>query len=186
MNESLKHHFLVALPTLADDANFADTVTYLCQHDADGAFGLIVNKPMELTLDALLDHLAIELASATSATAHVLRGGPCNPESGFILHDAVSDADRSVDLGNGLMFSTARELLASIGNGRGPDNYLVALGFAGWGPGQLEAEIADNAWLACPASHDVLFRVPFAERKARAAASLGIDINLLSPRPGYA
>jgi putative transcriptional regulator len=184
MHASLKHHFIVALPSLAGDENFASTLAYLCQHDADGAFGLIVNKPLELSLHALLDHLHIDSGSVPAA--RVLRGGPCKPESGFILHDATGDTERSVELGNGLMFSTARELLASIGSGRGPDHWLVALGFAGWGPGQLEAEIAENAWLACPASLDVLFTVPFEERPARAAASVGIDLNLLSPRPGYA
>ena len=183
MSFSLSHQFLIAMPALAD-TNFAGTVTYLCQHDEKGALGIVINRPAPLNLRAVLTHLKLPYHRADEAPVFI--GGPMDPQNGFVLHDAIDGYDLSVNLGNDLMLSTARELLAAIGEGNGPRRFLIALGYAGWGPGQLEVEIAENAWLTCPASSAVLFDVPFEQRVQRAAATLGFDFNLINSQPGYA
>jgi putative transcriptional regulator len=116
----------------------------------------------------------------------VLEGGPVATDRGFILHTAEQTFESSLDLGNGLMLTTAKEVLEAIAAGEGPTHYIVALGYAGWGESQLEAEMKDNSWLNCPASREVLFEVPYEERVDRAAAGLGIDFKLISGRAGHA
>ena len=183
MSFSLSHQFLIAMPVLAD-TNFAGTVTYLCQHDAQGALGIVINRPSALQLRDVLTHL--KLPCTRTDDAPVYTGGPMEPQTGFVLHDVIEGYDLSVRLGGDLMLSTARDLLAAIGAGNGPRRFLVALGYAGWGPGQLETELAGNAWLSCPASSEVLFEVPPAQRVRRAAAALGIDFSLINAQPGHA
>ena len=180
---SLNHNFLIAMPALAD-TNFAGTVTYLCQHDDQGALGIVINRPSPLSLREIEQHLKLPYTRADEPP--VFTGGPMDPQNGFVLHDAIDGYDLSVNLGNDLMLSTARELLAAIGQARGPRRFLVALGYAGWGPGQLEIEIGENAWLTCPATADGLFDVPPEQRVQRAAAILGIDFNLINSQPGHA
>jgi putative transcriptional regulator len=182
-SRSLKHHFLLAMPGLAADY-FGGSIIYVCEHDDDGAMGLIVNRPSELSLARLLDQIGIEPASAPSGPA--LEGGPVQTDRGFILHSDDASSENSLALGDGVMLSTARQMLEAIGHGDGPAHYLVALGYAGWGPGQLEQELAQNAWLTCPASTDVLFDVPFEERVSSAAATLGIDFRLMGSQAGHA
>jgi putative transcriptional regulator len=183
MSLTLSHNFLIAMPALAD-TNFAGTVTYLCQHDADGALGIVINRPAPLNLRQLLQRL--DLPYTRDDDVPVFTGGPMNPQNGFILHEAIPGYELSVDLGNDLMFSTARDLLAAIGRGDGPARFLVALGYAGWGPGQIEVEIGENSWLTCTAAAAVLFDTPPEDRVRRAAAILGIDFSLLNAQPGYA
>ena len=182
MSFSLNHNFLIAMPALAD-TNFAGTVTYLCQHDEKGALGIVINRPSPLSLREVLQHL--KLPYVRTDEVPVFSGGPMDPQNGFVLHDAIDGYELSVSLGNDLMLSTARDLLAAIGQGNGPRRFLVALGYAGWGPGQLEIEIADNAWLNCPATSDVLFDAPPEQRVQRAAAILGIDFNLINAQAGH-
>lgn len=183
MTLSLRHQFLIAMPAL-DDENFAHTVTYICQHDSQGALGIVVNKPGPMRLRACIESLGLDYLRDDDP--EVLIGGPVNPEHGFILHTPFTGIDLSVDLGNGLMFSTARELLTAIARDEGPERFLIALGYAGWSGGQLESELSQNAWLTCPASERVLFEVPHAERAREAAKALGIDFNLIAAQPGFA
>ena len=183
MSLTLKHQFLLAMPALEDE-NFAHTVTYVCQHDSQGALGIIVNKPAPMRLQELMESLGLDYLRMDDPI--VLMGGPVNPAHGFILHTPLAGFDLSVDLGNGLMFSTAKDLLAAIGRNEGPEKFLIALGYAGWSGGQLETEVGQNAWLTCPASERVLFDVPLPERVREAASSLGIDFNLIASRPGFA
>jgi len=180
---SLKHHRLLAMPGLAGEY-FGNTITYVCEHNDDGAMGIMVNRPMDLTVGALLEQLGIDATDALDEP--VLEGGPVKRDRGFILHTDDVQFEASLPLGNGLMLSTARQTLEAIGAGRGPRQYLVALGYAGWGVGQLEEELKQNAWLSCPAQLDILFDVPFTERVNRAAASLGIDFRLMSSQAGHA
>jgi putative transcriptional regulator len=179
----LKHHFLLAMPGLTADY-FGNSITYVAEHNDDGALGFMVNRPLALSLADLLAQLGIETVSGLDGP--VLEGGPVKTERGFILHTDDKQFETSVALGNGVMLSTARQTLESIGAQTGPAQYLVALGYAGWEAGQLEREIADNAWLTCPASREVLFEVPFEERVDRAARSLGIDFRLMSSQAGHA
>ncbi|MAT84487.1 MAG: YqgE/AlgH family protein [Gammaproteobacteria bacterium] len=182
---SLKNHFLIAMPAMTG-SYFGDTVTYLCEHNDDGAMGIVVNKPSELSLVELLGQLGMPTEDVDPAVP-VMDGGPVARDRGFILHSDDARFDASLDLGNGIMLTAAREVLEAIGAGRGPARYLVALGYAGWDGGQLEEEIKDNAWLTCPAERlDVVFEVPFENRVLEAAAILGIDFRLMSGQAGHA
>jgi putative transcriptional regulator len=181
---SLQNQFLIAMPSLAG-SYFGSTLTYLCEHNDEGAMGLIVNRPSDLSLVDLLVQLAIKPDRAPFS-APVMEGGPVAPDRGFILHTDDRSYEASLRVGDGLMLTAARELLEAIAAGEGPDDYLVALGYAGWGAGQLEEELKDNAWLTCPASFEVLFREPFDSRVNKAAAALGIDFRFLSGQAGHA
>jgi putative transcriptional regulator len=181
---SLKNQFLLAMPSLAG-SYFGNTITYLCEHNEQGAMGIMVNRPTNLTMEDLFDQLEIRSRGRTIEVP-VLEGGPVASDRGFILHTAERTFSASLDLGNGLMLTTALEVLEAIAAGEGPVNYLVALGYAGWGDGQLEAEMKENSWLNCPASQDVLFSTPYEERIEKAAQSLGIDFSLISGRAGHA
>ncbi len=185
---SLKNQFLIAMPAMTG-GYFGDTVTYLCEHNDEGAMGLVINRPSELALRELLGQLGVE-GSGVPGDMPVMDGGPVARERGFILHSDDVRFEASMDLGKGLMLTAAREVLEAIGRGEGPRDYLVTLGYAGWDAGQLESELKENAWLTCPANqtptHEVLFRVPFPERVIRAAAELGIDFRLMSGQAGHA
>jgi putative transcriptional regulator len=180
----LKDQFLLAMPGLAG-SYFADTVTYLCEHNAEGAMGLVINRPGELTLVELLAQVGLG-TGRISVDIPVMQGGPVATERGFILHSDDRHFEASVAVGDGLMLTAAREILEAIAEGRGPEHYLVALGYAGWGEGQLEAELKDNAWLNCPADPSIIFEVPFEDRVNRAAEALGIDFRLISGQAGHA
>ena len=179
----LKHHFLLAMPGLTADY-FGNSITYIAEHNEDGALGFMVNRPLALKLADLLGQLGIE--ATADLDAPVLEGGPVKTERGFILHSDDARFDTSVSLSDGIMLSTARQTLEAIGAGEGPAQFLVALGYAGWEGGQLERELAENAWLTCPASKEILFDVPFESRIERAAQSLGIDFRLMSSQAGHA
>ncbi|MCX7065270.1 MAG: YqgE/AlgH family protein [Proteobacteria bacterium] len=183
LDTCLKHHFLLAMPGLAGEY-FGNTISYICEHNEEGAMGFMVNRPMRLTVAELLEQLGI--ATTLNLQQCVFEGGPVKTERGFILHSDEVQYDASLPLGNGLMLSTARQTLEAIGAGVGPARYLVALGYAGWGSGQLENELLQNAWLSCPADLDILFDVPFEQRVTKAAASLGIDFRLMSTQAGHA
>ncbi|HEY5645581.1 MAG TPA: YqgE/AlgH family protein [Pseudomonadales bacterium] len=187
---SLKNQFLLAMPGLAG-SYFGDTLTLICEHNADGAMGLIVNRPSAVTLIELMAQLGID-KGATPPDRIVMEGGPVGGDRGFILHAEDDRFDNSLSLGNGMMLSSARQVLKAIAVNEGPADYLVALGYAGWDAGQLESEVADNAWLTCPAdaagelSRQIVFHTPFEQRVQRAAASLGIDFSLISSQAGHA
>jgi putative transcriptional regulator len=181
----LKDQFLLAMPALAG-SYFGATITYVCEHNDEGAMGIMVNRPLDLTLAELLDQLNIETLDSNCSEVQVLEGGPIASDRGFILHTNDQHFESSLALGNALMLTTAREVLEAIAAGNGPQNYLVALGYAGWGEGQLDAEMQQNSWLNCPADAQVLFDTPLAERVGAAAKSLGIDFNLISGHAGHA
>jgi putative transcriptional regulator len=171
------------MPALAG-SYFGNTLTYVCEHNDEGAMGIMVNRPSELTLKELLAQLGID-SDHSAAEIPVLEGGPVASDRGFILHTDDLHFDSSVDLDHGLMLTTAREVLEAIAAGDGPRQFLVALGYAGWGEHQLEEEMKENSWLNCPVRPEVLFETPYAERIDKAAASLGIDFNLISGRAGH-
>lgn len=181
---SFKNQFLIAMPSLLG-SYFGDTLIYLCEHNDDGAMGLVVNRPSDMALLELLSQLGITARNVPVETP-VLDGGPVARDRGFILHSDDIRFDASLDLGNGTMLTAAREVLEAIAEGRGPRDYLVALGYAGWDGGQLESELKENAWLTCPASAEIVFREPFENRLSKAAASLGIDLRFLSGQAGHA
>ena len=184
METSWRHQFLLAMPALTG-SYFGQTITYLCEHNEDGAMGLVVNRPVDdVALGDLFDQLDIE-GPAHRAT-EVLEGGPVQRDRGFVLHSDEVLVEGTLKLASGLALSTSREMLATIAEGDGPERFLVCVGYAGWSGGQLEGEMAENAWLTCPPDPEILFSVPFGDRVNRAAAALGIDFNLISGAAGHA
>ena len=181
----LKHHFLIAMPHMADP-NFAQTLIYLVEHNQHGAMGLVVNRPGELDLADVLEQLRPGSEPAEHCRqVPIYAGGPVHTDRGFVLHPHGWHYQATLELGE-LALSTSQDVLLAIADGSGPDRHLIALGYAGWEAGQLEAELADNAWLTCPADPAVLFDVPHEQRLAAAAERLGINLALLTAQAGHA
>ncbi len=191
----LTHHFLIAMPGL-EDALFGRSVIYMCEHSPKGAIGLIVNKPGELSLQDLFDKLDMPLRREDLAASPVLQGGPVQTERGFVLHEPVRMEDPAQDGGSiyastlqvpgGLEMTTSRDVLEALSGGAGPRRVLVTLGYASWGEGQLESELAENAWLTVPAQPAIVFDTPLAQRYEQAMALLGLSPWMLSPEAGHA
>lgn len=183
---SLKDHFLIAMPNLADP-NFSHTVTYLCAHTKEGAMGIVINKPLGLSLAEIASQLAIQATEGIDTLSIPLYdGGPVQREHGFVVHHPHGNWSSSLLVTDEIAVTTSRDILHAIAHGEGPEQYLIALGYAGWGEGQLEQEMADNAWLSVPADHQVIFELPDEQRWNAAAKRLGIDLNLLSGEVGHA
>jgi len=181
----LSNHFLIAMPALADP-NFARGVTLLCQHDANGAMGLLVNRLSDFTVGELFAQMGIETDDLALGETPVLLGGPVHPDRGFVLHDDPRDWNSTLRFGDGLAVTTSRDILVAMARGDGPKNVLVALGYSGWDAGQLEAELGENAWLTAPADQAIVFRTPLGDRWQAAASSLGVDLRFLADRTGHA
>ena len=193
----LSNHFLLAMPGMADPG-FAGAIVLVAEHSEKGALGLVVNKPTSMTLSTLLSRIDLnddeahavlaeappEPASGTDAPVYF--GGPVQGDRGFVLHPPGGTWNSTVQIGDGISLTTSRDVLEAVAGGRGPSRLLVTLGYAGWGPGQLEAEIGQNAWLTMPAEAGLLFDTPVAERFADAWRRLGVDPALLAPRAGHA
>lgn len=178
----LANQLLVALPSLADP-NFARTVSLLCQHDADGAMGVVVNRRSDYSLGEIFSQMGIACDDAAMCATPVLAGGPVHPERGFVIHDGAGGWDSSLGIAEGLYVTTSRDVLEAMARRDGPARALVALGCAGWGAGQLDAELAENSWLTVPADNEILFALPLDARWQAAAGRIGVD---LAHMPGYA
>lgn len=183
--DTLRNHFLIAMPSLADD-NFFHTVTYICEHNREGAMGIVINRTLELKMGELLSQLDIETTDPNLSQGPVYQGGPVTPEQGFILHQPLGDWEATLAVGDDIGLTVSRDILEAIARGDGPRRYLVALGYAGWGGGQLEQEILQNSWLSGPADSEILFEAEQGERWSKAASLLGIDLGLLSSESGHA
>jgi putative transcriptional regulator len=181
---SLANHFLIAMPAL-NDPNFARTVTFICEHGRDGAMGIVINRLTDLALRDIFEQLDIGTRSA-SAAQPVYLGGPVQNNRGFVLHEPLGQWEATLPVTDTLGVSTSRDILEAIAQNRGPDNFLVALGYAGWAAGQLERELAENSWLSAPANRDILFRLPVEARWKAAAELMGVDLNTLSGEAGHA
>jgi len=180
----LTGQFLVAMPQLADP-NFAQTVTYICQHSSEGALGIVISRPLEMRLAEILESMQISVTETGAADLPVYLGGPVQPERGFVLHTPLGRWQGTLVVSDTIGLTTSRDILEAIATGRGPDKCLIALGYAGWGAGQLEREMLDNAWLNVPADPEILFDLPPAQRWRAAAARLGVDLDLLSSQAGH-
>ncbi|MBD9482984.1 YqgE/AlgH family protein [Pseudomonas sp. PDM14] len=181
----LKHHFLIAMPHMADP-NFAQTVTYLVEHNEQGAMGLVINRPSGLSLADVLDQLRPDDdAPARCHNLPIFSGGPVQTDRGFVLHPTGHVFQATLELGE-LALSTSQDVLFAIAEGHGPSKHLIALGYAGWEAGQLEHELVDNAWLTCPADNAILFDLPAEQRLEAAAARLGVNLSLLTAQAGHA
>jgi putative transcriptional regulator len=182
---NLTNHFLIAMPTLADP-NFFHSVTYICDHSDNGAMGIIINHPIDFSLLQLFDHMDIQHSSGKKHSQAIYNGGPVENERGFVLHQFDKSWDSTLKITEQLAITTSRDIIEAIADDRGPKKSLVALGYAGWEKGQLEQEIADNAWLCGPADASILFDLPVAKRWEAAAKTIGVDLNLLSTTSGHA
>ncbi|MDR6212755.1 putative transcriptional regulator [Paracidovorax wautersii] len=191
---NLTHHFLIAMPGL-EDASFARSVVYLCEHSERGALGLIINKPSDINLKGLFDKVDLSLRRDDLTEEPVYQGGPVQTERGFVLHERMAtdseDADESayastMTIPGGLEMTTSKDVLEALSTGAGPRRVLVTLGYASWGEGQLESELAENSWLTVGADASVIFDTPVAERYDRALGLLGLQSWMLSPEAGHA
>ncbi|MDA0661229.1 MAG: YqgE/AlgH family protein [Proteobacteria bacterium] len=181
----LKGQLLAAMPTM-QDPRFERSVIFLCAHNADGAMGLIVNRPLkELSFKELLDQLGIERGDSTNEIK-VQYGGPVETGRGFVLHSPEYEQNGTISVDNRVGLTATIEILRDIARNRGPQHSLLALGYAGWGSGQLESEIQQNAWLNVPADDSLLFDHDNDTRWERAIAKLGVDLSLLSGEHGHA
>lgn len=184
-SDSLANQLLVALPALGDP-QFARSVTLVCQHDAEGAMGVMVNRPSEYTLGEVLRQMGIECDDAALLVQPVLAGGPVHPERGFVLHDGEAGWDSTLVITGDLSVTTSRDVLEAIARGEGPDHAIVALGCAGWGAGQLEQELVENSWLTVPADAELLFTLPLPMRWQASAGRLGVDLAHMADYSGHA
>jgi len=185
MESSLQHHFLIAMPAMADSF-FHRSVVYICEHDEEGAMGLIINRPTHVMLTELLTHLEIENAETIPRTTPVLFGGPVQKGQGMVIHNSHEPWKTTLQLSDELFLTTSTDILETIGSEKGPKDAIITLGYSGWGAGQLEQEIVDNSWLTVAANNDILFHTPAEQRWHAAAKLLGVDINLMTNTVGHA
>ena len=182
---NLTNHFLLAMPGMAD-TNFGGAVVFLAEHSAKGALGLVINRPMELDLKSLFERIDLTLDIAPLSTSAVFYGGPVQTDRGFVLHQPLGAWSSTVTVHGSLGLTSSKDVLEAVAQGTGPERLLVTLGYAGWGPGQLEDEIARNAWLTVEADPDVIFATPVQDRLSRAYGLLGINPAFLSSAAGHA
>lgn len=192
---NLTNHFLIAMPGL-QDMEFARSVVYLCEHSERGALGLIINKPTDINLQKLFDKVEMSLGRADLVQQPVMQGGPVQTERGFVLHDPLVWGEDGTEkeavyastlaIPGGLEMTTSKDVLEALAEGAGPRRVLITLGYSAWGEGQLESEIAENAWLTVGADQSVIFETPIHERYDRALALLGVQAWMLSPEAGHA
>lgn len=187
-SNTLVNQLLIAMPGMADP-NFHSTVTLICEHNDEGALGIVINRPLKIKLGGLFEQLDLTDTDPTTANDPVLLGGPVGLERGFVLHNRMQTTNRfenTLAVSGDIELTLSRDIIDAMAVGDGPDKSLVALGYAGWEPGQLETEMLANSWLSVPATPDIVFDLPFADRWSEAANTLGIDISRLSPNAGHA
>lgn len=185
----LTNQFLIAMPGMADAA-FAGAVIYICEHNENGALGLVINKPIAMTLGSLFEKIDLSPPKGELANAIVFYGGPVQTERGFVLHERLDEQgghyNASLAVPGGLEMTTSRDVLEALSNGAGPRRILVTLGYSGWAAGQLEEEIGRNGWLTVEATQEVIFDTPIELRYERALRLLGVDPRMLSQEAGHA
>jgi putative transcriptional regulator len=186
---SLANHFLIAMPAMTDP-NFARTLTYVCEHNASGALGIIVNRPLDLSLGTLFERVNIPLTPGATAAKYrdlpVYFGGPVQPERGFVLHRPAGDWQSTLKVTGEIGLTSSRDILQAMSADGEPDEVLMSLGYSGWAAGQIEWELAQNAWLTVAADPAIIFTLPVEERLPAAMQLLGIDFANLSDVAGHA
>ena len=181
----LTNQLLIAMPAMGDP-NFAQTVALVCDHSSRGALGLILNKPLPMRMGEIFEQLEIELAMGPLRERQVLRGGPMQTDRGFVVHRAGGEWDSTLKVSDIIHVTTSRDILAAMALGKGPEEAIVALGYAGWDGGQLEDEIRANAWLSAPVDPGLIFELPFESRWLAAGRLLGVELSRISPISGNA
>ncbi len=183
-HDSLRGQFLLAMPGM-QDPRFKQTIAFMVEHTGEGAMAIVINTPSKVTWKEVFEQLSLEDISLRGDET-VLLGGPMSPEQGFVLHGAGVTFDSTLEVNSDISLTASKDILESLAAGRGPDDVLLALGYAGWGPGQLEEELADNAWLTLPAEAEILFATPWQKRWHAAAARHGIDLSGIGSQAGHA
>ena len=181
----LTNQFLIAMPGM-DDPNFAQTVTMVCEHSPRGALGIVINRPLSMNLGEVFDQLGLDASHSKVARQTVLHGGPVQTDRGFVLHSPGPQWESTLPVSERVHLTTSRDILDALAEGRGPENAIVALGYAGWDAGQLEEEMARNAWLTVPVDERLLFEVPLEDRWQAAGRLLGVNLLTLSSDAGHA
>lgn len=182
---TLEGQLLIAMPGM-QDPNFSETVAFICKHDENGAIGIVVNRPSDMSLGDVCRQLEYELKLGEDADQPIMNGGPVQPDRGFVLHLSADEFDSTVDPDAAIKVTVSQDILKAIARGDGPRPALVALGYAGWSSGQLESEIAANAWLHVPSAPSILFETPIEQRWQAAAGLIGIDIHQVTSYAGHA
>lgn len=182
---SLTNHFLLAMPGMRD-SNFSDSVIYICEHSPEGAMGLIVNRPMNIPLSQVFEQFDLKYPKHLGEQ-ELMAGGPVQTDRGFVLHrPAARQWESTLNIASQINLTASKDIIVDIAREMGPKDSLITLGYAGWGRGQLEQEIAENSWLTIPADPEVIFTTPPSQRARMAAASIGIDLSQLSTSAGHA
>jgi putative transcriptional regulator len=181
----LTNQLLIAMPAMGDP-NFSQTVSLICNHSESGALGLILNKPLPMRMGEIFEQLEIELEPGPLSRRPVLRGGPLQTDRGFVVHRAGGEWDSTLKVSDTIHVTTSRDILAAMARGEGPAEAVVALGYAGWGEGQLEDEIRANAWLSAPVETGIIFELPFESRWQAAGRLLGVELSRISSFSGNA
>lgn len=186
---NLSNHFLIAMPGL-QDGYFQRSVVYICEHNEDGAMGIMINSPIDITVEGMLKQVDVTPSYPTSKSDNlknpVLNGGPVSEDRGFVLHPPGDHFESSIDMTDDISVTTSRDILSVLGTSAEPSKYIVALGYAGWEAGQLETELAENSWLTIEADAELMFNTPNDEKWNRAINKLGIDPGQLSTDAGHA
>ena len=182
---NLTNQFLIAMPGL-QDPNFFQTVTYICEHNEHGAMGIVINRPLNLALGDVLTQMSLQPCNENIENIPVYQGGPVHTDRGFVIHRPHDKWKSSIIVSDEIGVTTSRDILQSIAEGNGPEQSFIALGFAGWGAGQLEQELMDNAWLNGPADSSIIFKTPSEKRWESSVALLGINIDNISSDVGHA
>ncbi|WP_217874940.1 YqgE/AlgH family protein [Pseudoalteromonas shioyasakiensis] len=184
--QSLENHFLIAMPSMQDPF-FKRAVTYICEHNQEGAMGLVINQPINITVGELLDKIEIDNdKSKQAAGLAVYAGGPVKTDRGFVLHSPKPGYAASQKLSSDIMITTSKDVLASLTTSEAPEQFIITLGYAGWDQGQLEQELLENSWLIIKADPEIIFNTPVEKRWEKAVSMLGFDIGQLSSEAGHA
>ena len=181
----LTHHFLIAMPNMVDPY-FAKSLTFICEHNDQGALGVVVNRPIDLSLQALFERINLELEPRELHDLPVYFGGPVQTDRGFVLHQPVGDWHSTLNVRGKLGLTTSKDILEAVGKGNGPKKLLIALGYSGWAAGQLEHELGQNAWLSVEAAEQIIFDLPAEDKLPAAMELLGVDFASLSEQAGHA
>ncbi|MFT3848932.1 MAG: YqgE/AlgH family protein [Propionivibrio sp.] len=182
---NLTDHFLIAMPAM-EDPYFSRSLIYIAEHNDQGALGLIVNRPIDLNLAALFEKIDVPLEVPDVGKLPVLFGGPVQTDRGFVLHRPVGNWQSTLAVTEDVGLTSSRDILQALGRDGEPAAIMVTLGYSGWGAGQLEHELSQNAWLTVPANPHILFELPFEERLPSAMEALGVDFANLSEMAGHA
>ena len=181
----LTNHFLIAMPNLADP-HFSKTLTYVCEHNEHGALGVVINRPIDMTLQELLERLSMKPLARETAHSSVYFGGPVQTDRGFVLHEPAGNWQSTLRVRDMIGLTTSKDILEAVARGEGPSRMLVTLGYSGWSPGQIESEITQNAWLTVEAKEAIIFDLPAGEKLPAAMELLGIDFARLADVAGHA